>query len=86
MIPQNKRRNKMNDDLIVTDEMFVKLVVSYLTDLHNGVLEEDQVINLIKDLYDLRMTGSIDNQRDTENLFREKLHRATFNKKGGFKQ
>lgn len=76
----------MNDDMIVTDEMFVKLVVSYLTDLHNGVLEEDQAVNLIKDLYDLRMTGSIDNQQDTKNLFREELHRATFNKKGGLKQ
>ena len=76
----------MNDDMIVTDEMFVKLVVSYLTDLHNGVLEEDQAVNLIKDLYDLRMTGSIDNERDTKNLFRESVHRATFNKKGGLKQ
>tara|TARA_R110002020_G_scaffold138162_3_gene307949 strand:- start:1745 stop:1987 length:243 start_codon:yes stop_codon:yes gene_type:complete len=80
MIPQNKRRNKMNDD------MFGKLVVSYMTDLHNGVLEEDQVLNLIKDAYDLKMTGSIDNQQDTKNLFREELHRATFNKKGGLKQ
>jgi hypothetical protein len=80
MIPQNKRRNKMNDD------MFGKLVVSYMTDLHNGVLEEDIVLNLIKDAYDLKMTGSIDNQQDTKNLFREELHRATFNKKGGLKQ
>jgi len=80
MIPQNKRRNKMNDD------MFGKLVVSYMTDLHNGVLEEDLVLNLIKDAYDLKMTGSIDNQQDTKNLFREELHRATFNKKGGLKQ
>jgi len=80
MILQNKRRNKMNDD------MFGKLVVSYMTDLHNGVLEEDQVLNLIKDAYDLKMTGSIDNQQDTKNLFRESVHRATFNKKGGLKQ
>ena len=70
----------------MNDDMFGKLVVSYMTDLHNGVLQEDQVLNLIRDVYDLKMTGYINNEQDTKNLFREELHRATFNKKGGLKQ
>ena len=70
----------------MNDDMFGKLVVSYMTDLHNGVLQEDKVLNLIRDVYDLKMTGYINNEQDTKNLFREQIHCATINEKGGLKQ
>ena len=38
----------------MNDDMFGKLVVSYMTDLHNGVLEEDQVLKLIKDNFQIQ--------------------------------
>tara|TARA_R100000353_G_C6373793_1_gene159842 strand:+ start:66 stop:263 length:198 start_codon:yes stop_codon:yes gene_type:complete len=50
----------------MNDDMFARLIISYLTDLHNEVLEEEQVFNLIKDLYDLKTIGQINNERENK--------------------